>query len=103
MSTKLNVRLLQLSMVMSVIAVPPALFAQHIFRIGPAVGLNMASLSIEGTTDNSIHAGAIVGAVHGGQTRGAVKSAAVAGLRADKAISYSLPRTTGLHRRFYAM
>lgn len=63
MSSKLNIRILQMSIALSVLVAPQFLFAQHIFRIGPAVGLNMASLSIEGTTDNSIHAGAIVGAV----------------------------------------
>lgn len=56
-------RLLPLMLVMTVAAAPNVLFAQHIFRLGPAVGLNMASLSIEGTSDNSIHAGAVVGAV----------------------------------------
>ena len=56
-------RLLSMMFVITAVTTPNVLFAQHIFRLGPAVGLNMASLSIEGTSDNSIHAGAVVGAV----------------------------------------
>lgn len=62
MNTNLKSLVVRL-LLMAAALCPNVLFGQHLFRIGPAVGLNMASLSIAGTSDNAIHAGAVVGAV----------------------------------------